>query len=57
MTASTSAIRRSNWELESFTDAEVEADRRMEAEGGTWVPCDLGRYASTSARTSGRAGK
>lgn len=33
---------RSDADLESFTDATVEADRRMDAEGGMWVAVDRG---------------
>lgn len=34
---------RSDADLETFTDATVEADRRMDAEGGMWVAVDRGK--------------
>lgn len=37
---------RSDWDLSTMAEAEVEADRRMDREGGRWVAVDRGPHVS-----------
>lgn len=51
---------RSDWDLHTFMEAEVEADRRAEQEGGRWVAVDRGghtfpRYSVTRVPEVGDA--